>query len=271
MSCSVLILTYNEEANIADCIRSLKWRDDVHVLDSLSTDQTRRLAEDLGAAVHERAFTNYADQRMAGLALPFRHDWVVMLDADERVTPELAEEIDGLLAEVGAGVAMARVRRKDILFDRWLRRSSGYPTWFPRLIRRGRVRVEREINEDYIADGEVVHLSGHILHHPFAKGIDWWFERHNRYSAMEAHRLMAEQAVSLPPLGLAFTRDPAARRRVLKAWLYRMPARPLVVFVYLYVLRMGFLDGRAGYLYALMRMSYEVMIDAKMAMARGGR
>jgi hypothetical protein len=145
---------------------------------------------------------------------------------------------------------------------RWIRRSSGYPTWFPRIFRRGRVRVEREINEAYVADGLARQLKGHIHHHPFNKGLDWWFERHNRYSSMEARALAAERAAPLKLSALA-SGDPTRRRAALKSLAYRMPGRPLLVFVYLYFVRRGFLDGVAGYRFASLRRTYELMIDAK--------
>jgi glycosyltransferase involved in cell wall biosynthesis len=268
MSCSVLILTYNEAVNIAACIGSLPWHDDVHVLDSGSTDETATIAERMGATVHFRTFTNYADQRNFGFSLPFRHDWIVMLDADERMSADLAAEIDRFLVRAGSEFAMARVRRKDIFMGRWLQRSSGYPTWFTRIVRRGRVRVERDVNEEYVPDGRVEALAGHILHYPFNKGIDWWFERHNRYSTMEAERLQMERSSARIAFSDAFARDAARRRACLKQILYRIPGRHIVVFLYLYVFRLGFLDGRPGYTYALMRAAYEIMIDAKMTANR---
>lgn len=261
---SVLILTYDEEVNIAACIESLPWRGDVHVLDSGSRDGTVEIARSLGAKVVSRPFTNYADQRNFGLALPFANEWIVSLDADERMTPELAREIDGRLNRDCSDVAMLRVRRKDMFMGRWLRRSSGYPTWFPRVFRRGRVKVEREINEVYLADGRVDQLREHILHFPFNKGLDWWFERHNRYSAMEASVLETERAGQLSLSAIA-SRDPGMRRAALKGLAYRLPGRPFLAFAYLYLVRLGFLDGRAGYTYASMRLAYEIMIDAKIA------
>jgi glycosyltransferase involved in cell wall biosynthesis len=264
MHCSVLILTYNEAVNIGACIESLPWRDDIHVLDSESSDETRRIAQGFGATVHTRAFINYADQRNFGLALPFRHSWIVMLDADERMTPSLATEIEQHLMDAAPELAMMRVRRKDMFMGRWLRRSSGYPTWFARVMRRGRVRVEREINEEYVTDGRVATLSGHILHFPFSKGIDWWFERHNLYSTMEAERLRLERLSKGLSATDIFSNDPVRRRARLKQIFYRMPARPIVVFLYLYIIRLGFLDGRPGYSYAMMRVAYEIMIDTKL-------
>jgi glycosyltransferase involved in cell wall biosynthesis len=261
---SVLILTLNEESNIAACIESLPWRGDICVLDSQSTDKTSSVASAMGATVVTRHFDGYASQRNAGLALPFRYDWIVMLDADERMTLELAEEIEAAISTATAEDAMLRVRRKDMFMGKWLRRSSGYPTWFARVLRRGRVRVDREINEVYVADGRVRNLRGHILHHPFNKGVDWWFDRHNRYSSAEAALILEGGGVSKSWHGL-FSRDPGLRRTALKGVAYRLPARPLLTFLYLYLLRGGFLDGNAGYTYARMRLAYELMIDTKVA------
>jgi glycosyltransferase involved in cell wall biosynthesis len=260
---SVLILTLDEASNIADCIASLPWRDDVVVLDSGSADGTSAIAEKLGARVVVRPFTNYADQRNFGLAQPWRHDWIVMLDADERMTPELAAEIENCLLAVTDDTAMFRVRRRDMFLGRWLRRASGYPTWFPRVMRRGRVRVAREINELYVANGVTRALEGHLIHYPFNKGMEWWFERHNRYSTAEANLMTGgKEPGRSKPAGI-FSRDPSIRRAAMKSFAYRIPGRPFVVFFYLYLVRFGFLDGRPGYYFALMRMAYEIMIDAK--------
>jgi hypothetical protein len=154
------------------------------------------------------------------------------------------------------------MRRKDHFFGRWIRRSSGYPTWFGRLVRLGRVSVEREVNEEYTAHGKVGLLQTHLIHHPFNRGIAYWFERHNRYSSLEAIAKVKARGAH-PSLGGAFSADPAVRRRVFKQWAYRLPLRPLMFFVYLYVVRMGFLDGRAGLAFCRMRASYELMIDLK--------
>ena len=262
---SALILTYNEESNIADCIRSLPWRNDVQVFDSGSTDKTAVIARELGAKVQTRPFDGYASQRNAGLSLTFANDWIVMLDADERMTPDLAAEIEREISRAGDDVAMFRVRRRDMFLGRWLKRSSGYPTWFPRIIRRGRVRVEREINEIYVPDGAARQLQGHIDHYPFNKGMDWWFERHNRYSAMEAQLLVSRNDRVSSNIVAA---DPGGRRAALKSLAYRLPLRPYLVFFYLYFVRGGFLDGKPGWVYANMRIAYEIMIDAKAAYSK---
>ncbi len=260
---SVLILTLNEEINLAGCIDSCAGCDDIVVLDSMSTDRTRDIAAAMGARVLERRFDNYAAQRNAGLTtVQYKHPWVLMIDADERMTPELAAEIQTRTSAADADLAMFRIRRKDFFLGRWLRRSSGYPSWFGRLVRAGRVRVEREVNEEYVTDGRIEHLQSHLHHYPLNKGIAYWFERHNRYSTMEAQVTQSARSEALAWRGLVST-DPIDRRRTLKQIAYRMPMRPLIVFLYLYLIRLGLLDGRAGLYYSSMRAAYEMLIDLK--------
>jgi len=184
---SVLILTLNEEINIGECLDSCRWSDDLVVFDSCSTDRTREIALSKGARVFQRPFDNYAAQRNAALStVTYAHPWVLMVDADERVPADLAAEIADSVRSVNDRVVMFRMRRKDFFLGKWLKRSSGYPTWFGRLVVPGRVHVQREYNEEYIADGDVAHLKTHLHHLPFNKGIDYWYQRHNRYSHIEA-------------------------------------------------------------------------------------
>jgi|HubBroStandDraft_4_1064222.scaffolds.fasta_scaffold263755_1 glycosyltransferase involved in cell wall biosynthesis len=265
---SILILTLNEEANLAECIASCGWSDDIVVFDSMSEDRTLEVAKSNGARVAQRRFDNYAAQRNAALTtVEYKHPWVLMVDADERVPPELAAEIEMTTAGAGADIAMFRMRRKDFFFGKWLRRSSGYPSWFGRLVRLGHIRVEREVNEEYIAEGRVLHLREHLHHYPFNKGIGYWFERHNRYSTLEAiaKLRMNDDRIALRAV---FSRDPIDRRRSLKQLLYRVPLRPLIVFFYLYIVRLGILDGRPGFYFSRMRAAYEMMIDLKVVEAR---
>jgi glycosyltransferase involved in cell wall biosynthesis len=260
---SILILTLNEEVNLRDCIDSCAWSDDIIVFDSMSEDHTLEIAKERGARVVQSRFYNFAAQRNAALTtVSYKHPWVLMVDADERVSAELATEIETAIAGVGADIAMFRMRRKDFFLGQWLRRSSGYPTWFGRLVKVGHVRVEREINEEYVPDGRVEYLRSHLYHFPFNKGIAYWIERHNRYSTLEALAKIAmrREPVELPKL---FGRDPVARRRTLKRISYRLPMRPLMVFFYLYVFRLGALDGRAGFQFSRMRAMYELLIDLK--------
>lgn len=261
---SVLILTYNEEINLPRCVASLSWCNDIVVLDSYSDDNSVNISEKLGAKVFQRKFDNYASQRNFGLTeLQFRNPWVLMVDADEEVAPDLVAEIGSVLDDKSnADVSLFRMRRKDYFLGRWIRRSSGYPTWFGRLIRLGHVRVERTINEQYVTDGPVGYLQAHLLHYPFNKGFSSWFDRHNRYSTMEAEILStaSDNGFTLKHL---FSADPVTRRGALKQYIYNMPGRPLIVFAGLYFFRGGFLDGLPGLVFCLLKFIYECMISCK--------
>jgi glycosyltransferase involved in cell wall biosynthesis len=269
MNISVLILTYNEAINLPDCLASVAFSDDVVVLDSGSTDGTEQLAEATGVTLLQRPFDNYAAQRNFGLAHDFKHDWILMLDADERIPDDFIEEIRAMTDRTNNPVTLYRMRRQDMFMGRWLKRSSGYPTWFGRLFRKGAVRVEREINEEYYTDGKIGLLEGHLIHYPFNKGITYWLERHNRYSSMEAVKLSEERAVSIVWKDF-LSKDPMLKRKAFKAFAYRMPFRPLFTFCFLYFVKLGFLDGKAGFHFSLMRSFYEYMISLKMRELKSG-
>jgi glycosyltransferase involved in cell wall biosynthesis len=263
MSISILVLTRNEEANLAECLASAAWSDDLVVYDSGSTDQTVPLAQAAGARVFFRSFDHYASQRNHALRdVTYKHAWVYMMDADERIPADLRDEMLAAVRNAPEDVTVFRLRRKDMFLGRWLRRSSGYPTWASRLVRVGRVWMEREINEELHTHGQVRNLQGHFLHYPFHKGISFWFERHNRYATMEAEALVQETRAPMRWAGL-LSRDPVVRRKALKQLAYRIPCRPALVFCYLYFFRCGFLDGLPGWHYCRLRALYEYMIDLK--------
>ncbi|MGC8495375.1 MAG: glycosyltransferase family 2 protein [Syntrophobacteraceae bacterium] len=260
---SVVILTRNEEVDLPGCLASVVWSDDVVVFDSFSTDRTVEIAGEAGARVFQRRFDNYAAQRNAALEeVDYRHPWIVMVDADERWDRALFEEMSVAIRNGDPEVCLYYLRRKDFFRGVWLRRSTGYPTWFGRLMKPGMVRVEREINEEYCTSGRVGYLQGHFIHYPFSKGIDFWFERHNRYSSMEAARLVQETKGRLRVAAL-LSKDPVVRRKWLKQLAYRLPGRPFLVFLYLYLFRLGALDGLTGLGYCTLRTIYEYMIDLK--------
>lgn len=262
MSVSVLILTLNEEDNLPQCLESVAWADDIVVFDSFSSDQTVTIAKAAGARVFQREFDNYASQRSAALTeIQYKHPWVLMVDADERWPQDIHREICECIAG-GESASLYHFRRQDIFMGRWLKRSTGYPTWAGRLIRFGEVSIRREINEEYWTNGKKGYLRSHFIHYPFSKGVAFWVERHNRYSTMEARALVAETKERLKIGGL-LSSDPTLRRKALKQVAYRMPCRPLLVFCYLYFFRLGLLDGIPGLTYCRLRAMYEYMIDLK--------
>lgn len=263
MPLSVLILTYNESINIGDCLRSVTWCDDVVILDSFSTDDTGDIARSFGARVFQRRFDDYASQRNYGLSeIQYQHPWVLMLDADERVPTDLRDELRQAVAQAPTNVSLFRLRRRDHLYGRWIPRSSGYPTWFGRVARLGRVRVERACNEEFQTPDHTLSLRNHLDHYSFNKGFHEWILKHDRYSTMEAQILASEGGTRWRWRDL-MNRDPVFRRKAQKGLIYSLPGRPLLVFLALYFFRGGMLEGRAGFTFCALRGWYEFMIDCK--------
>jgi glycosyltransferase involved in cell wall biosynthesis len=269
MNISVLILTLNEEANLPYCFDKLAWCDDVVVLDSFSNDATGKIAGDRGARFYQREFDDFASQRNYGLhEIDYRHDWVLMLDADEEVTPELVEEMNQAVRSAGEDYAIFRMRRKDFLFGQWMRRCNAYPTWFGRLVRPESVEVVRAVNEEFHANGQVGQLDGHLLHYSYAGGFDAWFAEQNLHSTMEAKRLVDDHDRGRWQVRDLMNSDPTVRRRALKHLAFTVPGRPIFYFIYFYIFRGGFLDGRAAITHSLLRAYYEYMIDVKVKEGR---
>ena len=263
MPVSVLILTLNEEVNLPNCLNSLKWCDDIVVLDSYSTDATEKIAKESGARFFQRKFDDYASQRNFGLNdIEYKYDWVLMVDADEVVTTDLALEIREAIKNVSSEICLFRMRIKYYFMGRWIRRSSGYPTWFGRLARIGRIKVDRNVNEILTTDGRICYLKNHLLHFTFNKGIYSWVEKHNRYSTMEAEEL-AYGTILFPKFREVFNSDPAVRRGAIKNLFYKLPGRPMLIFVALYFFKRGFLDGMPGLTFCTLRAFYEYLIDCK--------
>lgn len=264
---SAIILTLNEERNIVECIRTLRsWCSDIVVYDSFSTDRTIELAKKEGVRIFQRKFDNYAAQRNAALQeVSYPGEWVLMVDADERWDETIGKLLNHAITDPRyQSTDIFHLQRKDIFLGRWLKHNIGSNTWSGRLLRRKNVSIARDINEEYHCSGAKSYLSGcRFLHYPFSNGINWWFARHNRYSDMEAIRLMAERSEQISWKAL-LGKDPILRRKTLKQFFYRMPGRPLIMFCILYFLKLGFLDGRAGFHYSALRSIYEYMITLKM-------
>jgi glycosyltransferase involved in cell wall biosynthesis len=265
---SVLLLTLNEERNLPSCLAAIRWCDDVVVVDSFSRDSTAEIAAAAGARVVQRAFTNFADQRNFALEkVEFRHDWVFHLDADEIVTPALAAEIEAL--PEAAPFDAYRIAGRLMFADRWMRHAGMYPVYQVRLTRRGGFRFIQVGHGQREPEGwRIGSLREGYDHYAFSKGLDDWIERHHRYAADEA--VLATQTTQTRLAGL-FSGDRVERRRTAKLLSYRLPFRPLLRFLYIYVLRLGFLDGRPGYRYAKLLAFYESLIDRKVRQLRDRR
>ena len=263
MSISILILTLNEETNIGACLDALAGFDDVVVFDSLSKDRTKEIALAKGARVVERPFDNWAaHQNWAMDNIQFRNPWVFYLDADERMTPELREEILAIARDQSRAEVAYYCGRKNFFLGKWIRHAMP-PGMIMRFFKPGRIRFERLVNPVPVIDGPHGYLRHYFENYNFSKGLTEWFDKHNKYSLFEAMEGMKLRARPVG-LGALFSRDRFERRRALKELSFRMPLRPLVKFLYMYVLKRGFLDGRAGYTYCKLQAMYEYMIVVKM-------
>ena len=270
---SVMIFTLNEEIHLPSCLAALDWCDDVIVVDSFSTDRTREICELSGSRFFEHAFEGFGSQRNWALdhTKP-KYDWVLILDADERVPPGLAGELGRIAREDPAGVGAYRVRRRFHMWGRWLRYSSLYPTWVVRFIRTDRVRyLNRGHAETQQVQGALLDLEQDLIDENL-KGVDEWFERQNRYSRKDAEYELG-QAEGPPKLGALFASEPLVRRAAMKRLAWRMPGRPLVFFLYNYLWRRGFLDGKEGFMFGYMKSLYYAMVQIKKFDARkeGGK
>jgi len=269
----VLILTKNEERDLPGCLLSLAGVDDIVIYDSLSTDSTRDIALRAGARfVHRPGYDgskafggNEAQHRTWGIReIEYKHPWLFVIDADERLTLEAAAELQAIATNPDPKFVAYRIRRRDFFQGRHLRHVQTSP-WYIRFFRPEFVHYERLVNPVTVVDGGVGDLQHPLDHYPFSKSLSHWFARHNSYSTFEAQQILQNRARQEPfSLPAAFLeRDFNRRRFHQKELFYRLPARPLIKFLLLYVLKRGFLDGRPGFTYSLLQSIYEAMIVLK--------
>ena len=267
---SVLVPTLDEELNLPECLRSVEWADEVFVVDSFSQDRTVELARSSGATVVQHAFESYSRQKNWALdTLPFRNDWVLILDADERATSGLRCEIEATLRNTD--YAGFYVNRRFIFLGAWIRHAGWYPSWNLRLFRHRLGRYDdREVHEHVVLNGAAGYLRNDLLHLD-RRGLEAFVARHNRYSTLEAAaRFKTERdAPDRARLPLSLLASPVQRKRFLRERIWpRVPAKPLALFVYMYLVRRGFLDGRAGLALCVFHAFQEFMVGLKLAELR---
>jgi glycosyltransferase involved in cell wall biosynthesis len=270
---SVLVPTLDEELNLPECLASVAWADEVFVVDSFSHDRTVQIARDFGAHVVQHPFENYSRQKNWALdSLPFRNEWLLIIDADERVTPSLRDEIMAVLP--GSPFAGYYLNRRFIFLGTWIRHAGWYPSWNLRLFRHTLGRYDdREVHEHVVLDGQAGYLQHDLLHHD-RRGLEAFVARHNRYSSLEAAaRLKVEcHSPERARLTASLFGSPVERKRYLRQQVWpHVPAKPLVLFMYMYLVRRGFLDGRAGLALCVFHAFQEFMVGLKLAELRRSR
>ena len=274
---SVLIPAKNEEDNLPTCLESVAQADEVFVVDSQSGDRSIEICEQYGATVVQFHFNGrWPKKKNWSLEnLPFRNEWVLIVDCDERITPELWDEIATAIQDPDpVGYFL---NRRVFFLGKWIRHGGKYPDWNMRLFQYKKGRYENlnteeirntgdnEVHEHVVVDGKVGYLKNDILHEDF-KDLFHWLERHNRYSNWEAkvyYNILTGKDDSNSIGGNLFG-EAVQRKRFLKKIWVRLPFKPFLRFLLFYVLRLGFLDGKAGYIYGRLLSQYEYQIGVKL-------
>jgi glycosyltransferase involved in cell wall biosynthesis len=276
---SVFVLTYNEERNLEDCLASVSpWAGEVFLVDSFSTDRTLEIAERYGARVFQNRFLGHSAQRNWALRnLPFRYDWVLALDADHRATPELSDELARLLAGPPPDVVGYFINRRQIFRGRWIRHGGYYPKYMLKLFRRGAARCDDdEFDYRFYVDGPTGKLRHDILEdNANEQAITFWIEKHNKFATEQAveelkRRRDANGYLARPRL----LGNPDERVLWQKRLWYRLPlfVRPFLYFFYRYFLRLGFLDGKEGFIFHFLQAFwFRLLVDIKLEEMAAGQ
>jgi glycosyltransferase involved in cell wall biosynthesis len=274
---SVLIPAKNEEQNLPACLESVARADEIFIVDSQSSDRTGEIAESYGAKVVQFYFNGrWPKKKNWSLDnLPFRNDWVLIVDCDERITPELWDEIAEAIKK--PDYTGYYLNRKVYFLGKWIRYGGKYPDWNLRLFQHKLGRYENlktedipntgdnEVHEHVILDRKAGYLKNDMLHIDF-RDIYHWLERHNRYSNWEArvyYNILTDSDES-GTIGANLFGDAVQRKRFLKKIWVRLPLKPLLRFILFYIIRLGFLDGKAGYIYGRLLSQYEFQIGVKL-------
>jgi glycosyltransferase involved in cell wall biosynthesis len=238
MKLSVALVTKNEEANLARTLASVRWADEIAIVDSGSTDRTEDIAREFGAKFFVEEWKGFGAQKNSAIA-KCTSDWVLSLDADEEVSAELAAEIQALLS--GAPECDGYfLPRRNFFLGRWMRHGGYWPDPKLRLFRRGAAAFEeRAVHETAHCAGLTGRLRGSLLHHAYPT-LDVYLEHMNRYSSLGAEQALAKGTTS----------------RSWAAFVWNVCLTPLATFKYNYFLRLGFLDGREGLLLHLYHSAY---------------
>lgn len=274
---SVLIPAKNEEANLPACLESVAVADEVIVVDSQSSDRSIEISQKSGANVVQFYFNGrWPKKKNWSLEnLPFRNEWILIVDCDERITPELWAEIAAAIENPDYNGYY--LNRKVFFLGTWIQHGGRYPDWNLRLFRHQKGRYENlgteeirntgdnEVHEHVILEGKVGYLKNDMLHIDF-RDVYHWLERHNRYSNWEARvylNLLTGRG-DHGTIGANMLGDAVQRKRFLKKVWVHLPFKPFLRFLISYVFQFGFLDGRAGYTYARLLSQYEYQIGVKL-------
>lgn len=270
---SAVILAYNEERNLAPCLSSLSsWVAELYVVDSGSTDMTTGIAARYGACVVTHPFETHARQWTWALSnLPIQYEWVLGLDADQRVSPELATELEELFGahhEHLNGIDGLFIKRRQIFRGRWIKHGGYYPKYLLKLFRRSAVHLDENdlMDHHFYVSGATRNLEHDLVEDNRNEAdISFWIRKHNRYAVLHAREeyLRRQEATRWQILPRLFG-NPDERTTWLKQRWYTMPLylRPFLYFVYRYFIRLGFMDGKQGLIFHFLQgFWYRLLVD----------
>ena len=274
MPLSVLIPVKNEAANLRDCLASVSFAQEIVVVDSGSTDGTQAIAEAAGARVVQFVWNGKLPRKKnwALENIPWQHEWVLIIDADERITPQLEREIREAIRRTD--VDGFYLNRRFWFLDGWINHCCYFPSWNLRLFRHPLGRYEQiqidenipsgdnEVHEHILLNGPAEYLSSPMEHYAFPD-VATFVEKHDRYSSWEAAALLKMDAAEKNSLQATPFGTPLERKRWLRNLAVRVPFRPSLRFVYHYIWKQGFRDGYRGWVLCRLLASYERMIVSK--------
>jgi glycosyltransferase involved in cell wall biosynthesis len=274
---SAFILTKNEQNNLKACLQSLAgWCDDIHILDSLSTDGTLDIAREYTTQIHQHAFEGHTKQRTWALRnLPFKHDWVIALDADHRVTSELRDELRTVFKTPPTNVDGFYVKRRQIFRGRWIKFGGYYPKYMLKVFRHANAYLDdNEFDYRFYVDGHTHNLKHDILE---ANQNEWqitfFVDKHNRFATELATEEIARRHGLHYLVTPSLLGTPDQRILWLKQLWRGLPLyiRPLLLFCYRYFLMVGFLDGTQGFIFHFLQSFwFRLLVDIRIAELQSG-
>ncbi len=272
-SITLIVLTLNEEKQIERCINSTKKIcSEIFIVDSFSTDNTKSISEKLGAKVFQHQWLgNHAKQFNWGLEnFPIKTEWILRLDADEYLTLELSTEITQKLSTLGKDVNGVIFKRRVHFMNRWIKHGGYYPTYLLRLWRFGSGKFEERWMDEHVKleSGKTITFENDFVDDNL-NNLTWWTNKHNNYATREAIDLLniRYKFLKSDSINAELTQQQDKRKRWLKENLYTyLPLflRPFLYFIYRYIFRLGFLDGKAGLIWHFLQgFWYRFLVDAK--------
>ena len=253
------------EKNLPDCLKSVAWSNDIIVYDSFSNDKTTFIAKDFGAKVVQRKFDNWSSHQNWALEnINFKNQWVFYIDADERLSNNAFKEIFRVIKQNKNKYVAYEIKRKDYFGEKQLKFTQP-ATWFIRLYKPKFINYKRLVNPITEVNGSIGRLNSYLDHFPFSKGISHWITKHNSYSSLEAAQIIENKKikVAINFKTLFLNKDKIKSRYIKKFFYYKLPFRPFISFIYFYFFKRGFIDGKEGLTYSILRSIYEYFICLK--------